>query len=63
MREEGRAGEKAKGERKKGRRIKRTLQLLQGLPKRHLVAFSDLTWVQAHYEQVFCLSEELVGKE
>jgi hypothetical protein len=63
MREEGRAGEKAKGERKKGKRIKRTLQLLQGLPKRHLVAFSDLTRVQAHYEQVFCLSEELVGKE
>ena len=63
MRQEGRAGEKAKGERMKGRRIKRTLQLLQGLHKRNLVAFCDLTRMQAHNDQVFCLSDKLAGKE
>jgi len=28
-----------------------------------LVAFFDLTWAQAHYEEVFCLFEELAGKD
>jgi hypothetical protein len=41
----------------------RTLQLLQRLHTRLRVAFSDLTWVQTHYEEMFCIFEELAGKD
>jgi hypothetical protein len=42
---------------------KRALQILQGLPTRQPVAFSDLTRVQANYEQLFCLFGKLTDKE
>ena len=59
-----RARERPKGEgRKKEREKKRTLQLLQRLATRQLEVFFDLTRVQAHYEEVFCLFEELAGKD
>jgi hypothetical protein len=42
---------------------KRTLQLRQRLLTRQLVAFADHMRVHAHYNEVFCLFEELAGKD
>jgi hypothetical protein len=64
MGQEGRERERAKGKgRKKEREKKRTPQLLQRLLTRQLVAISDLTRLQAHYEEVFSLFKELGGND
>ena len=55
-----------KGKRKverKGKEKNRTLQFLHRLPTRQVVASDDLTRVQAHYEEVFRLLEELASKD
>ena len=46
-----------------GREKRCTLQLPQCLPTCQLIACLDLTWVQAHDKEVFCLFEELTGKD
>ena len=64
MGQEGRAKERAKGKGVKKVRVekKRTPQLLQRFITRQPVAFADLLRVQAHYEEVFCLFQELSRK-